>query len=111
MCLSIAAVEGSATVSVPNRNPPNQSPYLIEAAAIPAPKFKLFDVAILHYEGEHGQVSNELVQIVGLSWNPVGTYVVDWWYHVCYLYQPTGIEGHLSPGHKEDCLENELRSL
>ena len=88
-----------------------QSPQYIDSVTVPKPLFNLFEVAILHYESEFGEVSNELVQIVGLSWHPAQTRVVAWWYHVRYLNQPTGIEGHLSAGHQEDCLENELRRI
>lgn len=88
-----------------------QSPLYIDSATVPQPLFNLFDVVILHYESESGQVSNQLVQVVGLCWCPAYTRIVSWSYQVRYLYRPDGIEGHLSAGHQEDCQEGELRRL
>ena len=83
---------------------------LVEKDAIPAPLFQLFDVAILHYESETGEVSDVLIQILGIMWQPHCSHVSGWWYHVRYLNRPVGIESHLPPGYQDDCQEDELRA-
>lgn len=83
-------------------------PAFIDGSTVPAPKFALFDVAVMHYESEDGQVSDELVQIVGCAWCLSASLTTAWWYHVRYLEKPTGINSHLPVGHQEDCLEDEL---
>ena len=84
---------------------------LVEKDAIPAPLFRLFDIAILHFECETGEVSDALIQILGIMWQPHGDRAPGWWYHVRYLNRPTGIESHLPPGHQDDCQEEELRAV
>lgn len=97
-------------MSACNRNPPNESPYLIDAATVPAPKFKAFEVAILHYESDAGEVSNQLIQVIGRCWHSRNT-GCSWQYCISYLYQGDSIESHISPGHQEQCSEDELRRL
>lgn len=90
---------------------PIKSVPIVKESAIPAPLFKLFDVAILHHESESGTVSNELIQILGIIWSPHYARSAGWWYHVRYLNEPTGIDSHLPLGHEEDCKEDELRAV
>lgn len=86
-------------------------PGFVNSAAVPANKFELFEVALLHYESEDGITEDELVQVVGLSWCPAYSLVASWGYHVRSVSKPSGFNAHLAVGHQEDCLESELRRL
>ncbi len=83
-------------------------PAFIDSSSVPVPKFQLFDVVMLHSESEEGAISDDLVQIVGLCWCPSGSRVIAWWYEIRALEKLNGINSHLSAGHQENCIENEL---
>ena len=55
---------------------------------------------------EEQRLCSQLVQIVGLTWNPRASLIVGWWYEVRGLQaQPMG---YLQAGMQEDCPESEL---
>ena len=80
----------------------------VKPETVPAPLFGLFEVAVMHWQTEDPAIAHDdLVQVVGMAWNPTYSNIAGWWYHVRYLYAPVG--GHLSAGHQEDCSEADLR--
>ncbi|PZO55454.1 MAG: hypothetical protein DCF15_10415 [Phormidesmis priestleyi] len=85
-------------------------PTFIHPESIPPPKFQLFDIAILHFQSEAGNVTKDKVQIKGLTWSPFHFRFSGWVYCIRYLHQPTGSE-KLKPGHEELCEEAELSTL
>ena len=82
-------------------------PTFVHQEAVPPPRFRLFEVAILHFESEEGYVTNDEVQILGLIWSPNFSKVPGWWYHVRFLRKPAG-ENRLVAGYQESCREDEL---
>ncbi len=82
----------------------------INRSTIPSPRFGLFDVVILVWQREDGNVTNDVVQILGFVWCPKYARDPGWWYHIRYLEKPIA-DGHLSAGHQEDCHEDELSTL
>jgi hypothetical protein len=89
---------------------PEDLPGFLELAPILPPRFRLLEVAILCYEDEYGELSKDLIQILGCTWNPKESRVSGWWYHIRYLSEPTH-SPHLGAGFQEDCREVELSPL
>lgn len=82
---------------------------LVDTQSVPYPRFSLFSLAILNKEHDAG-VFEDVVQIVGIMWNPSGSFVDGWWYQVRHPKPPS--DSYWMPaGCQEDCYESELRAL
>jgi hypothetical protein len=89
---------------------PEDLPGFIDPSPMLPPRFRLLEVAILCFESEDGEICEDLIQVVGVIWNPKLALVSGWWYHIRYLNQPTHSPS-LGAGFQEDCREGELMPL
>lgn len=78
------------------------------SSEVPAPKFELFEVAVLEWiSGDDSTVKKEVVQVTGMIWSPVTSREGGWYYYARSLYPPFG--GYLPAGHEEECSEDALK--
>lgn len=82
---------------------------LVNSSSAPPPKFKMFELAMCVFYTDEGIRYSDVVQVMGMEFNPPDTAIPGWHYHVQYVAEPSW--GGMEAGFREPCEEATLHKM